>query len=475
MRSISQTGLWFRIALVCFLPWLLRVNVLAHPLEEAMQTVRQAESLHQPEKSLAAWYQVLSFEPWQRNGWLQVSAIESSLGNLPKAIQALEQVADLEKLSPSQMITLANLYMTAGDDTSAKRLLDELESQPNPDASMYASLVELAKLQGDQKKEMQYLQDWSTKYPSDPYPLYELGLLMSINDPQQSLVFLTRAAELDAAYQPALRTLQPILSFPDPEQPAYNLVQIGRALGNLGEWYLAGDAFSQAVVQEPEYSEAWAFLSESRYQTGLDGSSEIEKALTINPDSVVANGIAAIQMRRQGKPDQALVALYRVARMEPAQGIWQLEIANTLVEMDAIAEAYPHYVLATQLEPENLQFWLSLANYCASTGIHLHESGLPAARKAILLDENNPNSLDSMGCIMAALGDMSNSIRYFEAALYYQPDHAGAHLHLAQVYLGLGDAKHAEEHLSLAQSYGINDPEIQYSVARLFKRYFSHP
>ncbi len=440
-----------------------------------MKAVHQAELQHQPEESLAAWYQVLSFEPWQRNGWLQVSMLESSLGNLSGAIQAMKYAANLERLSPAQTITLTNLYISVGDKYSANELLDELASQPNPDATLYASLVDLAELQGDHEKTLQHLRDWSAKYPYDAKPLYKLGLIMSINNPQQALAFLNRAVELDETYQPALTILQPILSYPDSDQPAYTLLQTGRGLGNLGEWELAREAFSQAIAIEPEYAEAWAFLSEARYQLGLDGSAEIEKALAINPDSVVANGIAAVQMRRLGKPDQALVALYKASRLEPEQGIWHLEIANTLVEMDSIAEAYPHYVIATELEPENLQFWLSLANYCASTGIHLRDSGLPAARKAILLDENNPDSLDSMGQIMAALGDLSNSIRYLEAALYQQPDHAVSHLHLAQVYLELGDAKHAEEHLLLAQSYGVGNPEIQQSVTRLQKRYFSHP
>jgi tetratricopeptide (TPR) repeat protein len=387
----------------------------------------------------------------------------------------MERAASLEKLSPSETIALTNLYITAGDKNSALALLGKLESQPNPDALLYASLVDLAQLQGDHEKTLQYLHDWSAKYPSDPQPLYKLGLVMSISDPQQALVFLNRAAEVDKTCQPALTALQPILSYPDPEQPSYTLLKTGRALGNLGEWELAQEAFSQAVIIEPEYAEAWAFLSESRYQLGLDGSAEIKKALAINPDSVIANGIAAVQMRRLGKPDQALVALYRASRLEPEQGIWHLEIANTLVEMDSIAEAYPHYVIAAELEPENLQFWLSLANYCATTGIHLRDSGLPAARKAILLDRNNPDSLDSMGQVMAALGDMSNSIRYLDAALYQQPDHAISHLHLAQVYLELGDSQHAEEHLLLAQSYGLDDQTIQQSVSRLQKRYFSHP
>ncbi len=475
MKSISLSGLLLRIVLVFITPWILGVDILAHPLGEATKAVHQAELQHQPEKSLEAWYQVLSFEPWQRNGWLQVCALESSLGNLSNGIQAMENAANLDSLSTTQAITLTNLYISTGDEDSAQELLNELASQPDPDASLYESLVGLAELQGDHEKTLKYLRNWSAKYPFDAKPLYKLGLIMSIEDPQQALAYLNRAVELDKTYQPALTTLQPILSYRDSDQPAYTLLQTGRSLGNLGEWELAHEAFSKAVVIEPEYAEAWAFLSESHYQLGLDGSAEIKKALTINPDSVVANGIAAVQMRRLGKPDQALVALYKASRLEPEQGIWHLEIANTLVEMDSIAEAYPHYVVATELEPENLQFWLSLANYCASTGIHLRDSGLPAARKAILLDENNPDSLDSMGQIMAALGDMSNSIRYLEAALYQQPDKAISHLHLVQVYLELGDAQHAEEHLLLAQSYALGDPVIQQSVTRLQKRYFSHP
>ncbi len=246
-------------------------------------------------------------------------------------------------------------------------------------------------------------------------------------------------------------------------------------MGSLGEWQIAETAFLLAVENEPNYPEAWAFLSEARFQSGKDGSEQIKHALSLNPDSVVANAIQAIQYRRQGNLEQALLSLYHAAQLEPEQGIWQFEIANTLVEMENTSEAYSHYVQATLLDPQNPSVWLGLANYCAATGIHLRDSGLPAARKAILLSPQNPDALDAMGRTLATLGDLENAIRYLEAALHQKPDHPGAHLHLAQVYLNLGDSISALEHLSLAQSYAINDPETLNLATRLMERYFSVP
>lgn len=457
------------------LAWQLQLNPLALPYISAMQNARNANEQNQPEQVVQSLQAALKFAPQQPETWLRLAAGSRAAGDLHTAITAYENAAKLTHLSSRHKAELAELYLLEGDNSSALSILTELAGDPQPDARVYASLVKLQKQDGNLDLAKETLQAWVAAYPADASALYQLAVLTSLDDPDLALSSLVRAAEADPHYQAAYDTLRPVLSYKDDDNPAYQLVMAGRSLGLINEWEMAALAFRAALEIEPDYPEALAFLSEALYQTGKDGSGLIEQALAANPDSVIANAIQSMQQRRQGYPEKALPALYRAVRQEPGQGIWQLEIASTLVEMDLVAEAYPHFKKATLLEPQNAQFWRTLAGYCAATGIHLRDEGLPAARKAMLLAPNDPDSFDTMGRVMAALGDMENASRYYRAAIKLDPAHASAHLHLAQVYLNQGKPQLALEHLALAQSYAIQDPETLQTAARLMERYFSQP
>lgn len=473
--NTQRSTLLVKMVLTFLLAWQLQVNALAQPYAAAMQDAREAIALNQPELAAAALQTALEFAPNQPATWFQLASIYKETGDLQSAISAFENAGSLDSLNPDKKSELASLYILAGDTEAAYTILAALVQDPQPDASVYSSLVTLEKHNGELEQAKETLLKWTLDYPADASALYQLGVLSCMDDPGLALTSLARAAEADPQYQYAYDTVKPALSARDSGQPAYNLVLLGRALGMLNEWAMAALAFQAAAELEPEYPEALAFLSEALYQTGQDGSTQIEMALKINPDSIVANAIHAVQQRRLGNLEIALFSLYRAAALEPEQGIWQLEIASTLIEMDAVAEAFPHLKAAVLLEPQNIQFWKALSDYSASTGIHLRDEGLPAARKVMLLAPDDPDSFDTMGRSLAALGDLENAIRYYQAAIARDPSHASAHLHLAQVYLNQGRSQLALEHLSLAQSYAIQDPQTMQTATRLMERYFAGP
>jgi len=471
----SYSSLLFKMALSFMLAWQLQVSTPARPYVAAMHAAREAAELNQPGQAMLALQAALEFAPRQPGTWLQLAASSRAAGDLQTAINAYEISSRLEPLNSMHKAELADLYLLTGDTRSASALLAELAQDPHPDARIFASLVALQKQDGNMDLARATLMEWVAAYPSDASALYQLGILTSLEDPNLAITSLARAAEADSQYQSAYDTLKPVLADLDDGNPAYRLVMAGRALGVVNEWEMAARAFQSAVEIEPDYPEALAFLSEAHFQTGSDGTELIEKALKANSDSVIANAIHAMQQRRQGNPDIALAALYRAARQEPDQGIWQLEIASTLVEMDAVAEAYPHFKQAVLLDPQNVQFWKALAGYCAATGIHLRDEGLPAARKVMLLAPDDPVSYDTMGRVLAALDDLENAVRYYQKAIKMDPALASAHLHLAQVYLNQGKPQLALKYLALAQSYAFQDPETLQTATRLMERYFGQP
>ncbi len=152
--------------------------------------------------------------PGSRNAWLQIGELEKSQGNPQSAILALQQAEKLDALPEQSSQTLADLYIDVGDIEAAGKIYDNLAAQPDRDADLFASLVAFERQYGSQEQTRQYLLEWSTKYPSDARPLYLLGLLASLDQPQQAMVFLNRAVEIQPDYQPALTALKPLLSNP---------------------------------------------------------------------------------------------------------------------------------------------------------------------------------------------------------------------------------------------------------------------
>jgi tetratricopeptide (TPR) repeat protein len=98
------------------------------------------------------------------------------------------------------------------------------------------------------------------------------------------------------------------------KDPAFQLVASGRALASIGEWELAGFAFEKATRLNPNYAEAWAFLGEARRQTGLDGLQELQKAVHLDSQSLLANTLLGLYWQQSGRLDLALVYLDAAAR-----------------------------------------------------------------------------------------------------------------------------------------------------------------
>jgi superkiller protein 3 len=301
-----------------------------------------------------------------------------------------------------------------------------------------------------------------------------LGLLQAASQPQAALALLKQAAVLDNSYAGKIKVLQSSLEQAlQQKDPGYQEVAIGRTLGGLGEWDLAAQAFQQATINDPGYAEAWAFLGEARQQTGQDGSADLQKALQLNPTSVVAQALLAVQLRQQGHADIALVYLHEAAEEEPEQGIWQVEMGNTLVEMGNMISALDHYNQAVQIEPNNAVFWQDLAQFCAANQIEVRTIGLPAARQSLVLDENSAAGLDTMGVVLHTLGDLTSAEKFLERALQVDGGYAPGYLHLGQVYLDEGRPDLAYAPLSQAARLAGQADEVGLFAKRLLDQNYN--
>jgi tetratricopeptide (TPR) repeat protein len=314
---------------------------------------------------------------------------------------------------------------------------------------------------GDLEQASQVLQEWVALEPDDPMVYYYLGLNQSIPHPDLAVESLQQAKRLDPALTTSVHTLVVNLNQASAEEdPAYRLVLTGRGLGAVDAWDLAGEAFRQATVARPDYAEAWAFLGEARQHLEKPDARaallDLQKALEINPSSVIAQALHAVYWQRQGNPDQALPSLNEAARLEPENPVWQIELGNALAAVGKLYPALEHFQAAVDLAPDDGYAWKALASYSIQFRVEVSSVGIPAARKSILFLPRDPEPLDLLGQALLSQGDVISAERFFQQAVEIDPKHSPSYLHLGMLYLQKGERDLANQALTRAVEL---DPE----------------
>lgn len=303
----------------------------------------------------------------------------------------------------------------------------------------------------DYTAEQQALQAWLTSGKGKAIDYYRMGELLMASDAERAPTPLLQAATMDASYAPAVKTLQAWLDLAAREtDEAARLVLIGRGLGTTGDWPLAQDVLEQAVATDPQNGEAWAVLGEARQEAGGEGKAELDKALTLAPNSALVHGLRGLYWKRQDNNAAQLAEYQTAAQLEPSTAEWQAALGEAYAATGDLESAFTSYQTATALAPDNAAYWSLLALFCADNNSHVLDVGLPAARKATQLAPNDPQALDSLGWSLAQSGQLSEAEPTLMKATLLDPASAATHLHLAQTYLREGDQKAAVVELQLA-------------------------
>jgi tetratricopeptide (TPR) repeat protein len=310
--------------------------------------------------------------------------------------------------------------------------------------------------------------------PSDPRSNYQLGLILAITSPEEAEAFFETAQATDPALAPLIKRVSDALRLGGlSENPAYRLTLLGQALGAIQEWPLAHSALQLAVEQDPNYAEAWAYLGEAQQQTGEDGFEALETSLAIDSQSYSANLLMALYWRRNGDPAEALQYLLVAEQQDPNNLLLKEDIANTYAEAGQVEEGLNILHELTTSHPDNSLVWQMLARLCLNYDLKVTDVGLPAARQAVLLAEDDPNALLLLGRAYFQDGNISMAERFFSEASLAEPLSAEPHYYLGLLYLNQGDLTAAEDHLSQAYQLdpdGIIGMQAQQTLEQYFDR-----
>ena len=422
---------------------------------------------------------VVDYFPWRIDLLEKAGQYAIQGSDLQHGVEILQNVAQSKRLTPASQLAIGDAALGQDDPGLAiKTWQKSLQAGGNP-AQIYPRLVQANRNIMNLDAAIDNLEKLTNIRPRDAGLVYQLGLFYAAKDPEIAIRYLERAIQIEpnlqSQIQPLRRRLRTALLA---DSDAYALLVAGRELASLDQWDLAAYAFSQAVHTQPDYAEAWAFLGEAKQHLSSSKIFEslpikdLQKALTLNPDSIAANTLMSLYYQRQDQYDLALVYLHASATQDPDNPALKVEIGNTLAQIGEIDLAKKYYQKAVEVAPNDPVYWRALANFSVTYELEVREIGLPAARQAVILDASNPSSLDVMGRVFTILDDPLSAHRFLDRALRLDPGYAPARLHLGILYLSEGNSASAHEHISLAKSLSAPGTPISQQASRLLDRYF---
>ncbi len=474
MNGLKDPGLSLRILLILFLLSLLGFAPRPH---EADRSLRQARLAQDAGKS-GAYSDHLARAAEQLPGrgdlWEMAGQAALQAGDARLAIYRLEMASAWGGLAPSGRLDLGDAFQMVGDLNRAMEIWQR--ELPAPGAS--SRLAQAHRSMQDYPAAVADLEAQLALDPANPQVLYQIGLLLAATQPESASVYLRQAADGSSDLAVLARVVdRGLRAASSVDDPAYTYLSAGRALASIGEWELAAEAFRRAAQARPDWAEAWAFLGEARQRLpsgeGADRSAldDLEKAISLGPNSVAANVFMALYWERRQRLDIALEYLTQAAASNPDNPALQAEIGNFLSEMGDLPSAQSFYERATKLAPANPVYWRMLAEFCMRHGSQIRQLALPAARQAVILSPQDPASLDVMGQVLFLLGDYANAERFLLGAIQIDPGYAPAHLHLGMNSLMQGQPSPALQQLTLAGTLAPGTP-VADQAQRLLQRYF---
>lgn len=390
---------------------------------EASHCLHTSSACSNGENSITSYQHILAVEPWRVELWEKLAQTEMEEENWDAAITAFQKADDLNSLSSEGNSLMGSALLNAGKEERAIQHWLSIIEAGQASNSLYEKVYPmlLNNLEIDTAEKV--IASWAAFEPDNAQVQLQYGLLKLLRSHDEAVDILKTAGALDQDLNTTVQMIQRTVSQAHLQDDlAYQQLVIGRELSKLGYVLHAELLFVQAVQLNPSYSEAWAFLGEIQQQNGRDGLPALEKAFDLDPDNFLTRSLLALYWQRKQEPEKALEIFKQFVEEYPDQLIWQIELAKATAKNGDIPKGLEILFETLKNAPDNDAFiHIELANFCAVYNTELTTVGLPSARRALLIEGDTLRSLNAMGNILFALGDLNSAERYYLRALEQEP------------------------------------------------------
>lgn len=215
---------------------------------------------------------------------------------------------------------------------------------------------------------------------------------------------------------------------------------------------------------------ACAVLTWNQAQTWRTSATLFGHALEVTADNFVALDGAGLQLRLQGRIDEAIARFDQAVRLAPAFAVGRNNLGEALLARGQAEQALPHLREAVRLNPnlrearislgmaesalgqpdeaiavyeEAVRQWPDYANARSRLGLALAErgrarEGLAHLREAVRLAPADADARYGLARVLLAAGDVDAAVAEFTETLRLQPGFAEGHFNLGNVLAGRG-------------------------------------
>lgn len=430
MRKLEQL---IPSIIVIFLPLLMAIYLDVTPysktIESRWRSLDFKQNVAQTEEWIDIANSILRKQPWHANLWIRLAEKQFQNGNLEEAIHSYKIADSISGLSVDQRILLGQVYWDANQLENAYATWQTVINQKDLRAEDLPALVQIQQSKNDWFGAYQTLLKWKEIDPKNKDLVLPLTFSQIIFEPDGARTTITNST--NRKIQSLLPEIEVIVQ---EENPVYQMVLSGNLLASIGEWDYASSAYAYATRLDPEYAEGWALYGNALINSGKDGYSSLNKALSIAPKSIIARAFLASYWRTKNDFERSLQIYQELSGDEPGQAIWQQELGNTYILAGNVDKALQAFLKTTKIAPGDSYYWINLARFCGEYKVEIQEIGLPAARQALLIDENNWEAFDTLGWLFLILEDYTSAERFLSAAYKEAPESALVNLHLGQLF-----------------------------------------
>ena len=397
---------------------------------------------------------ILTFAPWRGELWQRLGRLQLDNHDYVGAVFSFSKAKTIGRLSIEGTLWMADALISNGEPDQAKILLREVSNVNGVDPFIFLQTALLQRSINDSLGAVATLLRAYALAPLNSEVNYQLGLQLSVSEPDSAVMFLQNAARLDPSRKGVCDILEAMIEkSKEISSSAERYIYIGQVLSTFGEWDVAQRAFLTATEVNPENATAWALLAEAAQQNKRDGLQYLKLAQQLAPDAEIVNGLSALYYRRQGKSELALIYLEKALNANPNAAVWEVEIGNTLAEMGDLKAALEHFERAVKISPQDWSPVRALAHFSIIYNYEIYTIGLPAARQALALNPGSPALMDLLGTGLMIAGDLDSAERFFLQADKIDPNQTAILIHLGQLYLAKGEKESAFRYLRQAAEF----------------------
>lgn len=166
-------------------------------------------------------------------------------------------------------------------------------------------------------------------------------------------------------------------------------------------------------------------------------------------------------MAKNTKPEDAIKFIENHFSTEPKDPQLQSMYANLLLAVDP-SKATSTFNSLIDADPENFMALNNLAYLYTEQGNA--ESAMTYAARALKIEPNHPDALDTYGRVLLLKGNVTEAMKYFEQSLKIRPEHPDVSLNYAEALIANGEKDKANKILSRLE---FNDPSLKKKAERI--------